>query len=358
MKRLSRPRRSLWLVLGLVIGVLATAATMAVAGLQPADLNFTPRTEAQTTNVDVARAWAKNYYGAHSAVAGPNGTWYTPLNLDSNYANEARSVADQSDHWLSARRHVPHRAIVLDVDDTTLTTWNYELYSNWDFNPTTNAQFVGITNGAFSGNMFPPTPGMLDLASHAKALGYGIFWITGRGDSQHAATIANLVDDSAAGLPDIDEVTLNGHTIPEVDAGYPLPTPIDTGHGGFTDGLFTKPPLGLVPGLSRQAGVLRAVHRSGHLLPDRPVQVRDARVHRVAGLRHRRRLGRPVQRSPGRLRGQDVQDAEPELLPPLGEVEELDQEQSRSPSWHVSEGERRLRQVSSKRRTLPASNPA
>jgi hypothetical protein len=89
MKRLSRPRRSLWVVLGLVIGVLATAATMAVAGLQPADLNFTPRTEAQTTNVDVARAWAKNYYGAHSATTGPNGTWYTPLNLDSNYAREA-----------------------------------------------------------------------------------------------------------------------------------------------------------------------------------------------------------------------------------------------------------------------------
>ena len=247
MKRFSRPRRSLWLVLGLVIGVLATAATMAVAGLQPADLNFTPRTEAQTTNVDVARAWAKNYYGAHTAVSGPNGTWYTPLNLESNYANEAGSVADHTDHWLAARRHVPHRAIVLDVDDTTLTTWNYELYSNWDFNPTTNAQFVGITSGAFTGNMFPPTPGMLDLANHASSLGYSIFWITGRGDSQHAATIANLVDDSAAGLPPIDEVTLNGHTIPEVDAGYPLPTPIDIGHGGFTDGLFTKPPVGSYP---------------------------------------------------------------------------------------------------------------
>ena len=31
---------------------------------------------------------------------------------------------------------------MLDVDDTTLTTWNYELYSNWDFNPGTNASFV------------------------------------------------------------------------------------------------------------------------------------------------------------------------------------------------------------------------
>ena len=247
MKRLPRPRRSLWLVLGLMIGVLATAATMAVAGLQPADLNFTPRTEAQTTNVDVARAWAKNYYGAHSAVSGPNGTWYTPLNLDSNYAREARDTADQSDHWLNARRHVPHRAVVLDVDDTTLTTWNYELYSNWDFNPTTNGIFVGLTNGAFTGNMFPATPGMVDLANHAHALGYAIFWITGRGDSQHAATIANLQNDSAAGLPDINEVTLNGHTIPEVDAGYVAPTAIDIGHGGFTDGLFTKPPVGSYP---------------------------------------------------------------------------------------------------------------
>jgi predicted secreted acid phosphatase len=247
MKRLSRPRRSLWLVLGLVIGGLATAATMAVAGLQPADLNFTPRSEAQMTNIDVGRAWAKNYYGAHTATSGPGGTWATPLNLESNYANEARSVASQGDNWLAARRHVSHRAIVLDVDDTTLTTWNYELYSNWDFNPTTNAQFVGLTSGAFTGNMFPATPGMVALANHASALGYAIFWITGRGDSQHAATIANLVDDTAAGLPNIDNVTLNGFTIPEVDAGYVLPTPLDIGHGGFADGLFTKPPIGSYP---------------------------------------------------------------------------------------------------------------
>ncbi len=247
MKRLPRPRRSLWLVLGLVIGGLATAATMAVAGLQPADLNFTPNSEAQMTNIDVGRAWAKNYYGAHTATSGPGGTWATPLNLESNYANEARSVASQGENWLSARSRVPHRAIVLDVDDTTLTTWNYELYSNWDFNPTTNAQFVGLTSGTFTGNMFQATPGMVDLANRATALGYAIFWITGRGDSQHAATIANLVNDTAAGLPNIDTVTLNGQTIPEVDAGYVTPTPIDIGHGGFTDGLFTKPPIGSYP---------------------------------------------------------------------------------------------------------------
>jgi len=249
MKRLARPRRSLWLGLGLglVIAVLAAAAAVAVAGLKPADLTFTPKSESQMTNIDVGRAYAKNYYGAPTATSGPGGTWNTPLNLDSNYANEARSVAKQGDDWLAARAKVPDRAIVLDVDDTTLTTWNYELYSNWDFNPSTNAQFVGLTGSTFTGNMFPAAPGMVDLVNHAAALGYAVFWITGRGDSQHAVTIANLVNDSAAGLPNIDTVTLNGKTIPEVDAGYVMPTPIDVGHGGFTDGLFTKPPVGSYP---------------------------------------------------------------------------------------------------------------
>jgi predicted secreted acid phosphatase len=247
MKRLPLPRRSLWLGLGLVIGVLVAAGTAAVAGLQPADLNYTPNSESQMTNIDVGRAWAKNYYGAHAATSGPGGTWATPLNLQSNYANEARSVADQGENWLHARRNVPNRAIVLDVDDTTLTTWNYELYSNWDFNPTTNAQFVGLTSGNWTGNAFPATPGMVDLASRASALGYAIFWITGRGDSQHLATIANLQNDAAAGLPNLDTVTISGQTIPEVDANYVAPTPIAIGHGGFTDGLFTKPPIGSYP---------------------------------------------------------------------------------------------------------------
>ena len=249
MKGLMRPRRSLWLGLGLgiVTTVVAAVAAVAVAGLQPADLGFTPNSESQMTNIDVARAYAKNYYGAPTATSGTGGTWNTPLNLTSNYADEARSVAKQGDNWLSARSKVSDRAIVLDVDDTTLTTWNYELYSNWDFNPTTNAQFVGLTGSTFTGNAFPATPGMVDLVDHAKSLGYAVFILTGRGDSQHQATIANLVNDTAAGLPDLTTVTISGKTIPEVDAGYPMPTPLDSGHGGFADGLFTKPPVGSYP---------------------------------------------------------------------------------------------------------------
>jgi predicted secreted acid phosphatase len=261
MKRFARPRRSPWLVLVLVLAVLATAAAVAVAGLQPANLSYTPNSEGQVTNIDVARAWIKNYYGAPGAATGPGGSWSADLNPNSNYAKEACSVAKDGENWLQARSKTSTRAIVLDVDDTTLTTWNYELFSNWDYIPTTNAYFVGLGNppassSDFTGNMFPATPCMLDLVDAAKGLGYAVFWITGRGDSQHNATIANLVNDEAAGFSEISEVTYTGVypwavstpiTVPEIDANYPMPTAINTGHGGFTDGLFTKPPVGQYP---------------------------------------------------------------------------------------------------------------
>jgi predicted secreted acid phosphatase len=256
---LARPRISLRLalVLGLAIAAVATVATVAVAGLKPVDLTFTPKKASQFTNIDVARAYAKNYYGAPGAAAGPTGNWDAPLNQTSNYAAEARGVAAKGIKWIDSHSKKKNRAIVLDVDDTTLTTWNYELYSNWDYNPTTNAQFVGLTGTTFTGNMFPPTPGMLDLVNQAKARGYAIFFLTGRPDSQHQVTIGNLVSDTAAGLPDITSVTLNGKTVPEVDAGYPMPTPIDTGHGlsgqpDFADGLFTKPAIGSYPSYLNQ----------------------------------------------------------------------------------------------------------
>ena len=252
MKRFMRPRRSLWLGLA-IVAALASVAAVAIAAQGPADLTFTPQSEQQMQNIDVGRAWAKNYYGAPGAATGTGGAWDAPLNQTSNYANEARSVAAKGENWLKSHRKVANRAIVLDVDDTTLTTWNYELYSNWDFNATTNAQFVGLTGSTFTGNAFPATPGMIDLVNQAKGYGYAIFFLTGRGDSQHQATIANLINDTAAGFAsDTPTVTISGKTIPEVDANYQAPTPINTGHGGFTDGLFTKPPIGQYPAYLNQ----------------------------------------------------------------------------------------------------------
>ncbi|HEY7024287.1 MAG TPA: HAD family acid phosphatase [Candidatus Limnocylindrales bacterium] len=268
MRRLSslRPARSF--AIGLAAGLaLATAGIVAAGNLNPPKIK-TPKTEDQVTNLDVLRLELKNYYGTSNATTGnPNpptvAGWTLPLNLDSNYAAEALKVTKDGTNYLNQKANshkYPMKAIVLDVDDTTLTTWNYELFSNWDYNPTTNAQFVGGSGTTFTGNAFPATPGMLSLVQRAKDLGYAIFFITGRGDSQHQQTIANLVSDTAAGYSDATTVTIGPNSVPDVDAGYPMPTSIDTGHDSgfngnvnFKDGLFTKPAVGSYPAYLNQA---------------------------------------------------------------------------------------------------------
>jgi predicted secreted acid phosphatase len=244
---LRRSRRAT--LVGLAVALSLVTAGVAIAA--SSGLSYVPQKADQITNIDVLRTQIKGYYGTPTAGSGSNGGWATVLNepvTKSNYAREAASVAAAGTRWLDARAgKSAKQAIVLDVDDTTLTTWSYELFSNWDYNPSTNAVFVGLGNPpasstTFTGNMFPATPGMVAMVNHAKALGYAVFWITGRGDSQHQATIANLVSDTAAGLPDITSVTYSGKTVPEIDAGYTMPTPIGSG-----DGLFTKPSVGSYP---------------------------------------------------------------------------------------------------------------
>ena len=241
MKRLARRARTPWVVLALGIAALAAAGAVAVAGLQPANLSYTPNSENQVTNIDVARAWIKNYYGSPGAATGKNGAWKTPLNTASNYANEARSVANQGGNWLAARSNVKGKAIVLDVDDTTLTTWNYELYSNWDYNPGTNFYFV-------DNEWFPAVPGIVDMVNAAAAEGYAVFFLTGRPTSQYEATLGNLT--GAPHTPVTPPVADVPPPLPSaIDAGYPDPTEIDlTGSGGPEQpGLFTKPSVGSYP---------------------------------------------------------------------------------------------------------------
>jgi len=207
-------------ILGLVVAgaVIAAAAAWAQTA-QPPISTITPNTEKQVTNIDVLRQQLKNYYGAPLATTGPSGTWTAPLNTDSNYADEARSVAKKGGDWLDARSKRKDKAIVLDVDDTSLVTWNYELYSNWDFNPTTNGQFV-------TSQLFPAVPGMVDMVTKAASEGYAIFFLTGRGAAQETPTLGNLTSDGIG-----------------VDARYPSPTPASP----TEDGLFTKPPVGSYP---------------------------------------------------------------------------------------------------------------
>jgi predicted secreted acid phosphatase len=214
-----RARTSKWrmprvLVAALVAGVATIAAAVAIAAdPQPAIQTSTPNAADQITNIDVLRQQIRNYYGDPLG----SGTFAS----DSAYAREAASVADAGARWLSARVNKTSgtQAIVLDVDDTTLATWNYEVFSNWAYNPTTNGVFV-------TDQRFPAVPGMVQMVTEAAKEGYAIFFLTGRGAAQEAATLGNLGTDGVG-----------------VDAGYPAPTTLSNGE----DGLFTKPAVADYP---------------------------------------------------------------------------------------------------------------
>jgi hypothetical protein len=216
MNRLAALRRSKRLAtLVVLVGFTLVVGAVAFADpAQPSIRTFTPRSEKQITNIDVLRQQIKNYYGD------PMGTGvFAP---DSYYAKEASSVAAQGARWVAARSHWPKstmKAIVLDVDDTTLATWNYEIFSNWAYNPTTNAGYV-------NNQQFPAVPGMVSMVQQAANDGYAIIFITGRPATQEAATLGNLTADGIG-----------------VDAGYPAPTTLIDGE----DGLFTKPAVADYP---------------------------------------------------------------------------------------------------------------
>src|SRR4051812_23884548 len=166
-------------VVGLVLAI--TAGAIAYAATEPAIQTFTPTSERQITNLDVLRQQIRNYYGD------PLGTGIAAS--DGNYAKEAESVAAKGRRWLAS----PHRthgtkAIVLDVDDTSLMTWNYEIFSNWAFNPATNATFV-------TEQRFPAVFGMVDTVRAAEREGYAVFFLTGRPAPQEQATLGNLTAD-------------------------------------------------------------------------------------------------------------------------------------------------------------------
>ncbi len=176
------------------VGVLGGGAVAVAATTSgPAIHTKTPRTDRDVTNLDVDRQQIKNYYGdpLGSGTASPT----------SNYAKQVGSVEAGASKYLARPYHGKKtKAILLDVDDTALLTWNYEIVSNFAYNPGTNTTYV-------TDQLFPPVFGMVALAQKAAQEGYAVFFLTGRGAVQEDATLGNLTADGVG-----------------VDAGYPTPT--------------------------------------------------------------------------------------------------------------------------------------
>jgi hypothetical protein len=157
-----------------------------------------PTSASQIQNIDQVKTAIKGYYGdtpttavdpVPNSIDGGDIALHT-FNPDGAYAHEVEGIATKAGTYLAHHhKRTAGKAILFDIDDTTLNTYNYEIYSNFVFNPTTNAAFVNA-------GVFPAVPGMVDLEHQAIAEGYKVFFLTGRPKNattdQKPATLANL----------------------------------------------------------------------------------------------------------------------------------------------------------------------
>jgi hypothetical protein len=186
-----------------------------------------PARAAQIQNIDQVKTAIKGYYGdtvstqidpvANNIDGGDVALHFT--SATSSYHNEMRRLVNQAKGYLDSEAQNNdfdglQPAIVLDVDDTTLNTYSYEIYSNFVYNPTTNAAFVNA-------DVFPAVYYMPSLVRRAAHDGYAIFYLTGRAESQRAGTVANLVSAGYA-APDADHLFMRNK-----DADAPAYVPCD-----------------------------------------------------------------------------------------------------------------------------------
>ena len=198
------------LVLGLTVTGSASGRGHGAVPPPPAS----PTSAAQIQNIDQVRTAIKAYYGdtvtdevdpVPNATDGGDRLLHT-FSTTGAYAAEMKGLEAGALKYLAkAAKHRHSRgtpAVLFDVDDTTLNTYDYEIYSNFVYNPVTNAAFVNAAT-------FPAVPGMPQLAQKARDAGYAVFFLTGRPESQRAGTVVNLtdvgyqVDDSRLFLKDL-----------------------------------------------------------------------------------------------------------------------------------------------------------
>jgi hypothetical protein len=199
--RRPRSRRSLPFVAGtliaaagLVFGGIATAAANdshahGASNPTPPPNAIPPRHGDAIPNVTTVESEIKAYYGSVAGTVPGIGAVTLP-SPDSNYAREVHGIEARTEAYLAHRPHYAGSAkpaVVFDIDDTTLNTYDYEISSQFAFTPASNAAFV-------TAKAFPAVFGMPELVNWVGSHGYTVFFITGRPEAQRTPTVGNLTD--------------------------------------------------------------------------------------------------------------------------------------------------------------------
>lgn len=183
-------------VAGIATACAVAGATLYGTGAATAD-NASARHTAEPQNIGVLVGEIDDYYGAYQDA---DGVWRS--SPDSPYAKDlARIQAKAKKDIRKAAAHgVAHGtegrggkggghgkkpAIVLDVDDTALLSFDYEKTTNYTYD---NASWDAYVKAAKRPAVF----GMPELVKYAKGKGVEVFFLTGLSQSQRAGAVTNL----------------------------------------------------------------------------------------------------------------------------------------------------------------------
>lgn len=102
------------------------------------------------------------------------------------YAADVAGVVSRARTYLERRApRVERPAIVLDIDETSVSNWGYEQSSNFCYRPDSWSVWVAKAEA-------PPIAPTLELYRSARRLGVAVFFVTGRRESLRADTERNL----------------------------------------------------------------------------------------------------------------------------------------------------------------------
>ncbi|WP_329245566.1 hypothetical protein OG417_49925 [Actinoallomurus sp. NBC_01490] len=160
-----------------------------------------PRSDKEIPNLTNVVNEIKAYYGDTVDGSGEH-----HASADSSYAKQVAGVEARAGAYLrQAVRHPrPGKkpAIVLDVDDTSLLTYNYELEVGFNYTPASNDAYIQNKN-------MRAVFGMPALVNWAADHGVTVFWITGRPETQRAASVRNLAAAGYTSPADTTHLYLN-----------------------------------------------------------------------------------------------------------------------------------------------------
>jgi HAD superfamily, subfamily IIIB (Acid phosphatase) len=185
-----------------VTAALAAATAIFASGAATAD-NSAPRSDKEIPNLGQVESRIEAYYG--DTVVGSE-HYASP---DSPYARQVRGIEAGAERYLAhATRHAHGRpAIVVDVDDTTLLTYNYEQEQGFGYTPASNSAYI-------QSKTMDPVFGMPQLVDRAAAQGITVFYVTGRPEAQRAPSAANLAAAGYTPAADADHLFLKNSANP------------------------------------------------------------------------------------------------------------------------------------------------